>query len=143
MNDDFSIDTNTITLNLNEEDEMAYTISTPISTSAWVTTAGTSSSWLTANTAGSVTWTDTLSGTTTIESKALTVKGDAEFEGDVKIKGKSIAESLEKIEERLAILHPNEELEEKWGQLRGLRKMYMELEAEIKEKEQIWNVLKK
>lgn len=75
--------------------------------------------------------------------QALDVKGDANFEGDVKIKGKSLIESLEQIEEKLAILHPNEELEEKWEQLRGLRKMYMELEAEIKEKEKIWSILKK
>lgn len=73
----------------------------------------------------------------------LEVKGDANFEGDVKIKGKSLVESLEKIEEKLAILHPNEELEEKWEKLRGLRKMYMELEAEIIEKEKIWGILKK
>jgi hypothetical protein len=73
----------------------------------------------------------------------LDVKGDANFEGDVKIKGKSLVESLEKIEEKLAILHPNEELEEKWERLRSLRKMYMELEAEIKEKENIWGILKK
>lgn len=73
----------------------------------------------------------------------LEVKGDANFDGDVKIKGKSIVDSLERIEERLAILRPNEELEEKWENLRGLRKAYMELEAEIKEKEKVWGILKK
>lgn len=78
-----------------------------------------------------------------LSGATLEVKGDANFEGDIKIKGKSINESLERIEERLAILHPNEELEEKWEQLRGLRKMYMELEAEIIEKEKIWKILKK
>lgn len=75
--------------------------------------------------------------------QALHVKGDANFEGDIKIKGKSLVESLEKIEEKLAILHPNEELEEKWQKLRDLRKMYIELEAEIKEKEKILSILKK
>lgn len=74
---------------------------------------------------------------------SLEVKGDANFEGDVTVKGKSIVESLEKIEDRLAILHPNEELEEKWEQLRGLRKAYMELEAEIIEKEKVWKILQK
>ena len=76
-------------------------------------------------------------------NSTLHVKGDANIEGDVKIKGKSIANSLEKIEEKLAILHPNQELEDKWENLRGLRKAYMELEAEIKEKEKIWNILQK
>lgn len=73
----------------------------------------------------------------------LEVRGDANFEGDVTIKGKSIADSLGRIEERLAILRPNEELESKWENLRGLRKAYMDLEAEIKEKEKIWGILKK
>lgn len=86
-------------------------------------------------------------GTTSINydnyDTTLHVKGDANFEGDVKIKGKSIANSLEKIEEKLAILHPNQELEDKWEKLRDLRKAYMELEAEIKEKEKIWNILQK
>ena len=78
-----------------------------------------------------------------LNGSSLEVHGDANFQGDVKIKGKSIVDSLERIEERLAILRPNLELEEKWENLRGLRQAYMELEAEIKEKEQIWATLKK
>jgi hypothetical protein len=73
----------------------------------------------------------------------LKVQGDAEFEGDVKIKGKSIAETLDKIEARLAILHPNEVLEEKWEELKALGDKYRELEKDILEKEQIWATLKK
>lgn len=89
------------------------------------------------------------SGTYTITSDpnlkgaSLQVKGNADFEGDVTIKGKSINESLKRIEERLAILYPNEELEKKWDKLRELRKQYMELEAEIIEKEKMWAILKK
>ncbi len=86
--------------------------------------------------------TDTILGANT-NPGVLQVSGDANFEGDVKIKGKSLVESLEKIEEKLAILHPNEELEEKWEKLRSLRKMYMELEQEIIEKEKVWSILKK
>jgi hypothetical protein len=73
----------------------------------------------------------------------LKVNGDAEFEGDVKIKGKSITEMLDKIEERLAILHPNPELEDKWDELKELGKRYKELEQEIIEKEKVWAILKK
>ena len=87
-----------------------------------------------------VTWT---TGNQDLSGQTLEVKGDANFDGDVRIKGKSIVDSLERIEERLAILRPNEELEEKWENLRGLRKAYMELEKEIKEKELIWATLKK
>jgi hypothetical protein len=90
----------------------------------------------------SANWT-TISADPNLQGATLDVKGDANFSGDVKIKGKSIADSLNLIEEKLAILHPNDELEEKWESLRGLRKAYMELEAEIKEKELIWATLKK
>ena len=75
--------------------------------------------------------------------QSLSVRGDAEFEGDVKIKGKSITEMFAKIEERLAILHPNEVLEAKWEELKALGDKYRELEKDILEKEQIWNTLKK
>ena len=73
----------------------------------------------------------------------LEVKGDAKISGNLEVGGKNIADSLDRIEERLAILRPNEELEEKWENLRGLRKAYMELEKEILEKEKMWNILKK
>ena len=81
--------------------------------------------------------------TANTSQNTLEVRGDANIDGDLKVKGKSINDSLERIEERLAILHPNEELEAKWENLRGLRKAYMELEAEIKEKEKVWGILKK
>ena len=73
----------------------------------------------------------------------LQVKGNAEFDGDIKLKGKSLTDTLSKIEERLAILHPNEKLEEKWEKLRELRKQYQELEADILEKEKIMEILKR
>jgi hypothetical protein len=90
----------------------------------------------------STTWA-TVTADPSLKGATLHVKGNAEFEGDVKIGGKNIADSLERIEERLAILRPNEELEEKWENLRGLRKAYMDLEAEIIEKEKVWGILKK
>lgn len=73
----------------------------------------------------------------------LRVKGDAEFEGDIKLNGKSLDETLTKIEERLAILHANPKLEEKWEKLKELGKQYRELETDIIEKEKIWAILKK
>ena len=92
----------------------------------------------------SPTWADTISITDGNSSPgSLQVKGDAHFNGDVTIKGKSIADSLERIEERLAILRPNEELEEKWDNLRALGQAYRELEKEIIEKQEMWAILKK
>jgi hypothetical protein len=102
-------------------------------------TTGTGGQFLVSNGASPV-WTDTISHQPT---GTLQVKGDAVFEGDIKVKGKSLDKTLTKLEERLAILHPNEKLEVKWKKLRELRKQYMELEADILEKEQIMEILKR
>jgi hypothetical protein len=117
---------------------MSYTITTGTNTLPQNT-------WVSTNTNSTINWN---SPTYTIgpiddAKNTLQVKGDANFEGDVKIQGKSLVETLDRIEERLAILKPNEELEKKWEKLRDLRKEYMELEAELKEKEKIWDILKK
>jgi hypothetical protein len=99
----------------------------------------------TTNGTGGINWANvaTISSDPNLSGASLQVKGDASFDGDVTIKGKSLNDSLERIEERLAILRPNDELEQKWENLRGLRKAYMELEAEIKEKEKMWGILKR
>ena len=97
----------------------------------WGNLNGTTTSW------GTVTADSNLQGTT------LKVKGDADFEGEVTIKGKNLTEMLEKIDERLSILHPNKKLEEKWDELKELGKRYKELEAEIIEKERVWAILNK
>jgi hypothetical protein len=78
-----------------------------------------------------------------IKGATLKVNGNADFDGEVTIKGKSLTDMFEKIEERLAILHPNEKLEEKWDELKELGKRYKELEAEIIEKEKVWAILKR
>lgn len=103
---------------------------------------GTSGQFLVSNGTSPV-WTDTISASSQQTPSTLKVLGDAEFEGEVKINGKSLDKTLTKIEERLAILHPNEKLEEKWEKLRELRKQYQELEADILEKEQIVEILKR
>ena len=94
-----------------------------------LTTNGTNTSWITAD--------PSLKGAT------LSVKCNADFEGEVTIKGKNLTEMLEKIDERLAILHPNPELEDRWDELKELSKRYKELEAELIEKEKVWAILKK
>lgn len=76
-------------------------------------------------------------------SQALDVKGDANFEGDVKIKGKSLNDTLDRIEQRLALLTGNSELEGKWDELKQLGDKYRELEKEILEKQKMWDILKK
>jgi hypothetical protein len=103
---------------------------------------GTSGQFL-VSTGTSPVWADTISVSSHQTPSTLKVLGDAEFEGEVKINGKSLDKTLTKIEERLAILHPNEKLEEKWEKLRELRKQYQELEADILEKEKIVEILKR
>lgn len=73
----------------------------------------------------------------------LKVNGDAEIEGKLKLGGKDIGDILDRLEERLAILHPNTELEDRWEELKELGKRYKELEKDILEKEKIYNILKK
>lgn len=77
------------------------------------------------------------------ENNSLMVTGNADIKGYLKVNGKDIGESLIRIEDRLAILRPNVELEERWEELRVLRQQYMELEADILEKEKVYKILQK
>jgi hypothetical protein len=63
-------------------------------------------------------------------------------EADLKIGDRSLKDFMNKVEERLNILHPNAALEDKWNELAELGKRYRELETEILEKEKMWNILK-
>lgn len=74
---------------------------------------------------------------------ALTVKGDATFEGNLKIKGVDLTERLDAIEQRLGILRPNNDLEGKWEKLKSLGEEYRKLEQEILEGENIWDILQR
>ena len=75
--------------------------------------------------------------------QVLKVSGDAEFDGDIKIKGVNLTDRLDAIEERLGILRPNNDLEGKWEKLKALGEEYRKLEKEILEGEKIWDMLKK
>lgn len=94
---------------------------------------------------GGYSWNNTMITTSypSFTNDTLTIDGNASLAKNMYIKGKSLSDRLDKIEERLAILHPNEELEGKWEDLKKLRKAYNELEKEILEKESIWSTLKR
>ena len=115
---------------------------TTTNTNPLIINSGSSGQYLYSNGTGPA-WNDTITLSTTSTPNTLKVQGDAEFEGEIKLKGKSLSDTLSKLEERLSILHPNEKLEEKWEKLRDLRNEYMELEADIIEKEKIWATLKR
>lgn len=73
-----------------------------------------------------------------ITSNGINIKDGA----DITIAGRSLGSILERLEEKLAVLVPNEELESRWEQLREARKQYMALEQELLEKERMWKILK-
>lgn len=88
-------------------------------------------------------WNSTITASSDMFPNTLDCKGDANFSGDIKVKGVSLSDTLAKIEERLAILRPNEVLEDRWEQLKELGKQYRELEKELLEKERVWKILRK
>jgi hypothetical protein len=65
----------------------------------------------------------------TANGAGLHVTSDAEFEGDVKIKGVSIAKALEDIQKRLAILVPDPAKLEHFAALKKAYEHYKTLEA--------------
>jgi hypothetical protein len=73
-----------------------------------------------------------------ITSDGITMKSDA----DLKIGDRSLKDFMDRVEDRLAILHPNAALEDKWEELKNLRRQYEALEKDILEKEKIMKILK-
>ena len=72
------------------------------------------------------TWASLVAGTST---PSIQVKGDAEFEGNVTINGQNLAETLQRIQDRLAILVPNPKLLDKYEALQQAYEHYKTLEA--------------
>ncbi len=79
----------------------------------------------TPNPYGNISWANASS----TNSSSIHVNGDAEFEGDIKVKGKSINEWMETMEKRLAILVPDPKKLEKFEALQKAYKHYKMLEA--------------
>jgi hypothetical protein len=73
-----------------------------------------------------------------IDADGIKIKED----GDLRIGDRSLRDFMDRVEDRLAILHPNEILEDKWEQLKDLRRQYEALEKDILEKEKIMKILK-
>ena len=128
----------TITFDHSTQPSMGhYTTSSGTSTIPYTFT-GTSSSYNPFNGATTSVWTTSTNNTVHIDGNGLNMKEGA----DIKIGDKSLVQAIEKIEERLGILHPNAALEERWDKLKELRQQYMEMEKDILEKEKIMKILK-
>lgn len=98
------------------------------------------------NTAGHV-WTTTGTGSHpyTINPYTMNQSGKVQISGenaDLVIGEKSMRDWMERVEERLNILHPNAKLEEEWEELRALGEQYRQLEQHIKDKQATWDRLK-
>jgi hypothetical protein len=94
--------------------------------------------WTTTTGAGSGYSFNTTPNTVHINTDGLTMADGT----DITIGGKSLTKAIEQIEERLGILHPNPELEDRWEQLKELRRQYIEMEKDLLEKEKLMKILK-
>lgn len=94
-----------------------------------VTTTGTNTTWAVSPT-----------NNTNFANSVLDLQGE---KADIRINGESLCDTLRSIQDRLNILRPNAELESKWDQLRELGEAYRKLEAELEEKQRMWDTIKK
>ena len=88
-----------------------------------------------------------LSNTSIFSSPVMSVEqtGLLDLKGenaDIVINGVSLSESIKAIEQRLNLLTVNPKLEAEWDQLRELGEQYRRLEAELLEKQRMWETLK-
>ena len=80
----------------------------------------------------SPTWTSgtgNITSTGNITGAGLHVTSDAEFEGDITVKGKSLSKWMETVEKRLSILQPNPKKLKKFEALQKAYDHYKLLEA--------------
>jgi hypothetical protein len=72
-----------------------------------------------------------------------TNSGDINIDAnDIKLRGKSLMESLDRIEQRLGILDCDEQLEQHWDKLKALGDEYRELKQHIEDKMKTFETLK-
>lgn len=132
MNNDKDID-----LSIDNITPVTYTFKNTGTSNSVLTTGSNGIDWsslpYTINTASSNSWAG-------IVNNNITLNGEG---ADIRVNGKSLGGAIDAIEQRLAILHPNPEIEKEWEELRQLGDQYRKLEAEIKAKIQVWDVLKK
>jgi hypothetical protein len=131
----YGADTNTITL---DSSTMYSTNTITLPSSSY--TIGAAGSTLYSTGTGSYTWNNV---TTTSPSVNITGDGIDMADGtDITVGGKSLKDFMTAMEERLAILRPNPTLEDRWEQLKELRRQYVEMEKDLLEKEKLMKILK-
>jgi hypothetical protein len=78
----------------------------------------------------------------TMQPSSLQVSGDAEFLGNIKIKGRNLTDWLETVDSRLGLLHIDAELETEFDELRALGDAYREAERRFNEQKRVYEILK-
>lgn len=124
--DTFKIDdllTDTITIDISDNMSSNYIYTSPSNLNYGNVTINTSNSGFNG------TWGAVGSSIINGNHSGLHVTTNAQFDGDVKIKGVSVLETLQKIEKRLAILRPDPEKLEHFEALRKAYEHYKTLEA--------------
>jgi hypothetical protein len=104
-----------------------------------------SSGSLTSASTSTIAWNQSYPTWTTGTNTAVNISTDGismQPGTDIKIGGRGLMDAIDKIEERLGILHPNPDLEDRWDELKDLRRKYNELEKDLLEKEKMWKILK-
>ena len=84
-------------------------------------------------------WSTTAS---TMSPSSIQVKGDAEFLGNIKIKGRNLTDWLETVDSRLGLLHIDAALETEFDELRALGDAYREAERRFTEQKRVYEILK-
>lgn len=92
------------------------------------------------NSTGNFNWSTAVNPVVATSTGTITLTGK---DADIVVNGQSLMDAIKKIEERLAILHPAAELEAEWAELKRLGNEYRALEAEIRNKMEVWETLKK
>jgi len=108
-------------------------------------TSGSSPIWSSSGTSGTAT-TYTL-GTSYGPAAPMAVNQGGKIsltgpDADVDINGMSLKDTLKAIQQRLGILEVNKELEADFEQLQELGRQYRELEAQLLEQKQVFDILK-
>jgi hypothetical protein len=96
-------------------------------------------------TIGAATWQNSSISNTTADT-IINASGHLELRGekaDVVINGVSLSATLKGIQDRLNILQPNSALEAEWDELRELGELYRRKETELKEKQRMWEIMKR
>jgi hypothetical protein len=62
-------------------------------------------------------------------------------EADIKIRGTSLMDRIEQIEQRLALINRNPKLEEDWPELKEAAERYQQLAQEFEDKQAVWDRL--